>query len=80
MVKIFKALADKTRLDIVLFLLEKGEVACAEISEHFPLTQPTMSHHFHKLKEAGILNIREEGVKHFYSINTTILKKATLRN
>lgn len=79
MVSIFKALADKTRLEIVLFLLERGEAACSEISAHFPQTQPTMSHHFHILKKAGILQIREEGVKHFYSINTTTLTKCSFR-
>lgn len=74
-VDIFKALADKTRLEIVAFLAEKGEVACADISERFKLSQPTMSHHYSKLKAAGILNIREEGVKHFYSINKETLQE-----
>lgn len=75
-VDIFKALADKTRLEIVVFLAKKnGEVACGEISEKFPLSQPTMSHHYSKLKQAGILHIREEGVKHFYSIDTQLLLK-----
>ena len=74
-VEIFKALGDKTRLEIVSYLAERGEVACAEISQRFPLSQPTMSHHYNKLKQAGILNIREEGVKHFYSIDHELLKK-----
>ena len=69
LVEIFKALADHTRLEIVEFLLKKGEASCAELSKHFPLSQPTMSHHFHKLESAGILNVRAEGVKHFFSIN-----------
>ncbi|MEO8581449.1 MAG: metalloregulator ArsR/SmtB family transcription factor [Patescibacteria group bacterium] len=75
LVDIFKALGDKTRLEIVVFLAKKGEVACADISERFPLSQPTMSHHYSKLKNAGILHIREEGVKHFYSVDLELLKK-----
>lgn len=75
LVEIFKALADKTRLEIVTFLAKKGEVACGEISERFPLSQPTMSHHYSKLKQAGILHIREEGVKHFYSVDLGLLDK-----
>ena len=75
LVDIFKALGDKTRLEIVSFLSGKGEVACADISDRFQLSQPTMSHHYSKLKQAGILNIREEGVKHYYSINSELLKK-----
>lgn len=75
LVEIFKALGDKTRLEIVEFLAEKGEVACPDVSERFQLSQPTMSHHYSKLKQAGILNIREEGVKHFYSVDKALLKK-----
>jgi DNA-binding transcriptional ArsR family regulator len=74
-VEIFKALGDKTRLEIVSFLVNKGEVACGEISQRFPQSQPTMSHHYHKLKQAGILTIREEGVKHFYSVDKSVLEK-----
>ena len=69
LVNIFKALADKTRLEIVEYLLQKGEVGCTELSKHFSLSQPTMSHHYHKLEAAGILEVREEGVKHFYQVN-----------
>ena len=75
MVEIFKALGDKTRLEIVEYLIKEGEVACGQISERFPLSQPTMSHHYSKLKQAGLLNIREEGVKHFYSLNLDMLEK-----
>ena len=74
-VEVYKALADKTRLEIVSFLANKGEVACGEISQRFPQSQPTMSHHYNKLKQVGILNIREEGVKHFYSIDKKTLEK-----
>lgn len=74
-VEIYKALGDKTRLEIVSFLSDKDEVACGEISQHFPQSQPTMSHHYNKLIQVGILNIREEGVKHFYSIDKKVLEK-----
>jgi DNA-binding transcriptional ArsR family regulator len=74
LVEIFRALGDKTRLEIVEYLWNRKEVACSEISEHFSLSQPTMSHHYSKLKQAGILTIREEGVKHFYSIDKKSLK------
>lgn len=75
-VKIFKTLSDKTRLEIVLKLFKKGEMSCKEVSEHFKnLSQPTISHHFKILEKAKIIDVKKDGTSHFYSLNKTILKK-----
>ncbi len=74
--KIFKALSDKTRLSIAVFLAKNQETACSKFSESFKLSQPTLSHHFSKLLEAGVILERKEGVSHFYRINHELLKKA----
>lgn len=75
-VKIFKALSDMTRIEIVRFLSAKNEISCQELQKHFALSQPTMSHHFNKLVDARILSQRKKGVLWFYRINKTHLKKA----
>lgn len=72
--KIFKALSDDTRIAIVSHVLKEQEIACQELMKRFPLAQPTMSHHFNKLVEAGILNNRRDGVLWFYTLNTRYLK------
>jgi ArsR family transcriptional regulator len=42
----FKALADRTRLGILLLIAGKAEPICVcEINEFFDLEQPTISHH-----------------------------------
>ena len=74
-VGVFKALSDKTRIDILRHLLGKKEIACKELLSNFSLSQPTLSHHFNKLIGANILNERKEGVNHIYSINHDYLKK-----
>lgn len=74
-VKIFKALADSTRIDIVHKLAKHKEVSCKELMKKFPLSQPTLSHHFNKLIDAQILKIRKEGASHFYRVDKTYLKK-----
>lgn len=74
-VEVYKALADRTRLSIVRYLAHKDEAGCGELSSCFKLSQPTMSHHYRKLQQAGILKVREEGVSHFYSIDKQLLKK-----
>lgn len=68
-VKIFKSLSDPTRYGMIKFLLQKKELSCQELSKKFPLSQPTLSHHFNKLLEAKIISQRKEGIAHFYSVN-----------
>ena len=75
-VKLFKALSDETRVDIIKHLLDNGkELSCQELLDKFPLSQPTLSHHFNKLIDANILNERKEGVSHIYSINYQFLRE-----
>lgn len=75
-IDIFKALADKTRLKIALYLVSVGEVSCKVISKKFLLSQPTLSHHFNKLIAAGVILERKEGVSHFYRINEKFIRKS----
>ena len=63
-----KAIADETRQKIM------SECCCGwlsvnEIVEKVGFTQPTISHHLAILREAGLVNIREEGKQTFYSLN-----------
>lgn len=71
--KVFKALSDQTRIKIVKKLMDNDEVSCQELMKHFPLSQPTLSHHFSKLIDSGILHARKDGVSHYYSVNRTYL-------
>lgn len=71
--KIFKALSDNTRIDILRHVLRNKEIACQELMKLFPLSQPTMSHHFNKLVDAGVLNNRKDGILWFYTLNTPYL-------
>ena len=72
--KIFKALSDKTRVEIVKKLLDKKEMACKDVSKKIPLSQPTLSHHFNKLIDANILKLKKNGINHYYSIDKKFLE------
>jgi len=66
-VKVLKALADETRLRIVLFLADGEKCACRVV----PFTkkaQPTVSQHLRILLEAGVLTQRREGKNVLYRI------------
>uniref|UniRef100_UPI0037D9C8BB ArsR/SmtB family transcription factor n=1 Tax=Tepidimicrobium xylanilyticum TaxID=1123352 RepID=UPI0037D9C8BB len=68
--KILKALADPNRLKIA-DILSCGELCACEILEHFEFTQPTLSHHVKVLTEAGLVNVRKDGLWNYYSLNKT---------
>lgn len=72
---IFKALGNEVRLRIVRTLARYGEVSCQKLCDLFPLSQPTMSTHFAKLVDAGIIRVRKEGTSHYYSLDTVLLRR-----
>ncbi|WP_055070105.1 ArsR/SmtB family transcription factor [Clostridium massiliamazoniense] len=66
--KIFKALGDSKRLEIVS-ILAKGEKCACELLEYFNFTQPTLSHHMRVLMECGIVEVKKVGTWNHYSLN-----------
>jgi ArsR family transcriptional regulator len=68
--KIFNALADPTRLDILEFL-RNGEKCVCEIIPHLGLIQPLVSRHLKILKDSGLVKDRKDGNKRFYSLTNS---------
>jgi ubiquinone/menaquinone biosynthesis C-methylase UbiE/DNA-binding transcriptional ArsR family regulator len=67
----FRLLADATRLRLLL-LLDREELSVAELSAITQLAQPRVSTHLAKLKEAGLVSDRRDGVFVYYRIATGI--------
>jgi DNA-binding transcriptional ArsR family regulator len=65
--KLFKALSDPVRIEILEFLRE-GERCVCEIIPHVKLIQPVVSRHLKILKEVGVVSFRKDGNKRLYSI------------
>jgi len=65
--KIFNALSDSTRLEILGFL-RTGEKCVCEITPHVGLIQSLVSRHLRILKECGLVRDRKDGNKRLYSI------------
>jgi len=61
-----KALADPTRLRI-LHLLSQSELAVAELTKILSTGQSTVSQHLAQLREAGLLIVRKDGTRTYYS-------------
>lgn len=66
----FRLLADATRLRLLL-LLDQEELSVAELAAITQLAQPRVSTHLAKLKEAGLVTDRRDGVFVYYRIAST---------
>lgn len=64
----FKLLGDKTRLTILALLKEQDLCVC-DIVESLDTSQPNVSQHLRKLKDAGIVNETRKGQWIYYSLN-----------
>lgn len=65
--KIFNALSDPVRLEILEFLRD-GEKCVCEIIPRVRLIQPVVSRHLKILRDSGLVRFRKEGNKRLYSI------------
>jgi hypothetical protein len=63
-----KALADESRLALVR-ILQSGERNVGDLATKLDLTDPTVSHHLTRLREAGLVSLRMEGTQRFYRLN-----------
>jgi len=70
---VFKALADKNRLKILLFIYEqeckcgenkfscRNETCIKDLSKQLDITMPTISHHIKELVKTGLITTKKEG-------------------
>ncbi|WP_263620880.1 ArsR/SmtB family transcription factor [Halobacillus litoralis] len=68
--KTLKLLGDKTRLTIV-GLLKDGECCVCEFVDVLEMSQPSVSQHLRKLRDAGLVKEKRKGQWVFYSLNTS---------
>jgi len=67
----FRLLADPTRLRLLL-LLDQEELSVAELAAITQLAQPRVSTHLSKLKDAGLVADRRDGVFVYYRIASVV--------
>lgn len=64
----FKAFCNPIRAQIIEFLLG-GERCVCEMTGPLDQSQPLVSHHLALLRDAGLLRMRSEGARTYYSID-----------
>lgn len=75
--KVFKALSDPTRRQ-VLQLLRERHMTAGELADHFPVSKPTMSAHFAVLQEADLIEAEKLGRSIVYRLKMSVLEEALL--
>ena len=64
---VFKALSDPIRLRLMSIIASAGEEVCVcDITPHFAVSGPTISHHLRVLREAGLVDCERRGTWVYY--------------
>ncbi len=71
------AIADKSRLSILLELAKKESLTNAEVMELVGLSQPCVSHHIKQLIDSGLITSRKEGRNIYLSLNKEAIQQLT---
>jgi ArsR family transcriptional regulator len=75
--RLMKALADPTRLTMLASLVKADAPICVcDFTAGLGLSQPTISHHMGKLREAGLVDFEKRGIWIYYRLGAR-LPKAT---
>lgn len=74
---VFEALSHPTRREI-LEILKRGSRTAGELADAFPVSKPTMSAHFAKLKAANLIQSEQRGASLIYSLNLSVLEEVLL--
>ena len=74
---VFDALSHPIRREI-LEMLKGGSQSAGALADAFPVSKPTMSGHFAKLKAAGLIQSEQRGASVIYSLNLSTLEEVLL--
>jgi ArsR family transcriptional regulator len=67
-VRLFHALSDETRLEIVARLAKEGERCVCDLQDALDAGQSRLSFHLKVLKDAGLVSDRRQGRWSYYSL------------
>ena len=74
LLKVSGAIYDETRIKILKFILENGEVCVCDIENSFNMVQSRVSRHLKILKEAKLLSVDRKGRWAYYTIRDNLDK------
>lgn len=67
--KVFSALANRSRREIIAMLAAGGDRPVQEIADRFDMARPSVSEHLKVLRDAGLVAERRAGRQRLYSLS-----------
>src|SRR5437879_2753298 len=67
--RLFYALAEPTRRDIIELLASNGQLSATDISNNFAVSAPAISQHLRVLREANFVRVEKRAQQRIYRIN-----------
>ncbi|MFF3910938.1 ArsR/SmtB family transcription factor [Streptomyces sp. NPDC001848] len=71
--RVFAALANATRREVLRLLREKGPQPVQALAEHFAMRRPSLSEHLKVLREAGLVAEQRSGRQRIYRLRAAPL-------
>ena len=66
---LFFAFAEMPRQQILLLLTEHQEMNVGQLADRLPLSRPAISHHLKILRQAGLVEVRQQGTENFHYLS-----------
>ncbi|MFD1737175.1 ArsR/SmtB family transcription factor [Bacillus salitolerans] len=67
--RLLDAVSDPIRTQLIFLIGQHGRMNVTDITAHFALSRPAISHHLKVLKDAGALSSNKKGQEVFYELN-----------
>jgi ArsR family transcriptional regulator len=74
MTAVFKLLADKSRLRIVLALAQEGQMHVTALCKLLKQSQPAVSHHLTLMRMVGLIKFDRSGKHNYYRLDSLYLR------
>jgi DNA-binding transcriptional ArsR family regulator len=71
---VFKIMADKSRLKILLALAQDGELHVTALCDLLGQSQPAVSHHLTLMRMTGLVGYRRDGKHNYYYLQSSVLR------
>ena len=72
--EVFKLMADKSRLKILMALAQDGELHVSALCDLLSQSQPAVSHHLTLMRMTGLVGYRREGKHNYYYLQSSIIR------
>lgn len=66
--RLLKIMANESRLLVLCYLAEEGELSAGELTDRVGLSQSALSQHLARLREEGLVATRKEAQSVFYRV------------